>query len=242
MKTNQILKNMVSKINKSQKRNFVRLLGIDVQTYEPTNMVFNKYKASLKDNIFLYIDEKYNLLGVLKGNDGFKTYSKYTTYDKYLTNYPYNRKHLTQQSKYILMIDKEDIKENLNYKSLNNKKLNHKQELRKRLEKYKTDKNEKYSHDDILKIMQEILSFCNSNLFMSESDIKKYFRNVFTFDRTMFDIIRCFAEHAKDYTRYYNQYLENKQYRIKNNGYCYDSYIKSKNNIIDWYKIIKSIK
>ena len=174
---NYILKQVIRDLNhknayygESNAAKLIKLLQINPATCVP--IYFNEMTYKKKEhekNFFLFLDEEFRLMGILKGNthkEEFNEIERYSSGNDFAFSFSVikNRKNLTAKATHILMITPEmrSIKEK-KYKPLG--KTNHKRELEYRLKQYKIDKYKNMDDVEVQRIIESSLMVCTKNLF-----------------------------------------------------------------------------
>lgn len=243
MEANKILKGMMTSTNKYCRRRLAKVLSVDIQTCEPVlNPVYDK---SMKNNLFIFLNQKNSILGFLKGceiqdhlNKSFAIYS----------DYPKNRKHLSQHAANVLMITPSMRKLTIKEKVITNPlyvRDKARIELKERLREYKANKYRELTHENMIDIIHNIIGKLNDNLFNDEL-VNKLSPVISGFDDSILKALRTFSELSYDYIRYekefQREYKSRREYspEIKpENLYYYKELIKLKNEIITWDNILK---
>lgn len=189
----KIFINLLSKMNDVQKRHLLSALNVDVKTVQPT--YFHKHyiykKREHSNNAFLFIDEEYRIIGMLKGSKWNSEYFVFEKYDKKSTKNQYgkfviekNRNTMTQKAFHILMFSHSQMKElniqiinhtelqkSFNLKSKNRFNKNFaKEEVRvlsfdfkNKLANYREKKYECLTHDEVSKMALDVIVFLSNN-------------------------------------------------------------------------------
>ncbi|MFW6242654.1 MAG: hypothetical protein ACOC2W_00685 [bacterium] len=236
--TNLLLKKVVSNADRYNKNNLINVMKVDVENCHPINFENETYSYKQHGNcLFLYIDEDYQVMGILKGSTHKKEFSNAESYDNnpnWYNGIIKNRKHLEPKAKYILMF----TPSMRTYKPKhNNRKRNksHKDKLQERLLEYKKQKYNNINHQQLILMSKSLLNYFVDNLFTSnETQILEKVKKVDYWNSdNLTDVIQTFSNIVKDYKRYYDE----SQQEIFSN--YYESNLKNqKIKIIKWYKTI----
>jgi hypothetical protein len=198
----EIFRKMIKGMNGDSKRAFIYYTNIDVKNANPS-YVYKHTPYSRKNNIddvFIFLDSEYKIMGVLKGSTWSSNYSSFERYEKMGTYYhkysiKKTRKELSEKAFHILMIDSSQIKKinvKLNYSNAKyrdevqtkkkykfdvNRNYGYTQRIVQsdftaKLESYKINKFSHYTTEQIKDITQEILIFF-TNRFHDEETIDK---------------------------------------------------------------------
>ena len=200
LNTNKVLKKVVQGIDKYYKEDFIKMLSVNVEKVEPIDFTGSKYnKNEHSKAIFLFINENYRLIGILKGNEYDKKY--YSNYciefkDSNYRDIPRNRKNLEAHSMIVLMLS--ESMRNFRIKG-KQKVLTEKQkreraaaDLKKRLFKYKANKNHEVTFEQMQLIIKEIINKINKNLFNTDPEYIKFVQKISN-GRDSLDFLRNFA-------------------------------------------------
>lgn len=185
--TNDIFKKMIKANKTIDKRNFLRMLNVDVKTVTPiyfNEQVYKKNEHS--NNWFLFLDKEFLIVGILLGNTWKKDYSEYEYYmpQQSSSSFKYqvvkNRKKLTEASYHILMItpemqfqEKWTIKESkpliTSAKKAENKAREARESLQRRLLEYKRNKYDNLLTNERAKEMiTELILYLSSHMFQED--------------------------------------------------------------------------
>lgn len=237
--SNLLLKGMVSKTDKYMRKSLVEYLHVDIQNCEPE--LNPKYDSSMKDNIFIFLDENNYILGFLQGSQPLKKFNE--RFARH-TDFTKNRKHLTINATNVLMLTEEMRKFKLNTeKPLTKYQISQqaKNDLQKRLTEYKAAKFNNLTHDDINNMITNTLMKLANNV--NNNDIVNEIKNsklTFGFTTNIFRLIADFSKLSEEYTYNYDMYDEQNKKYGKNflNNYYYDNVLECRNNIIKWNRIV----
>jgi hypothetical protein len=105
---------------RDKKRDVLQMLGIDVQKSNPTyiHKHFPYKRKEYKDNMFIYVDKQYRIMGFLRGTERELDWERLEHWDAVnnISNQGYsrvdivkNKKNLWEQAYHILMIDKSEL-------------------------------------------------------------------------------------------------------------------------------------
>ncbi|MNV06052.1 hypothetical protein D3C71_964140 [compost metagenome] len=215
--TNDIFKKIVHAPGKTiNKREFLRVLGVDMKTVTPIYFNEQKYiKREHSECIFLFTDKEFKLYGVLEGN---KWTDKYSDFEYYTAGAGYNQviknfKQMTESAFHILMITPEmrtlvgKIKHS-KHQPVKNTERDKKDELENRLHKFRTRKYTKVSHDEVMKKLQYMVSYLSKNMFNQElfQGLREPFRKVDGWGiSNMFQAINKLVETSEQYINKYDE-------------------------------------
>lgn len=243
---NQILKNMVQRVYKNGRKSFVQLLHVNVETCEPKDVTNCKYSKEWKENFFYFLNSSFRIIVVLKGSDWQE---KYKSYGEYPDGTPWNRKNIEPMSTYVLMITPEmrkEYRQNCLSTVSRINRFKEKEALQKRLDSYKTNKNQEISYDQMKVIIKDMMSFFTENIF-EDSNFARQFNSLNSFDYTVTGIIRNFADDAGKYISNYTGFENEKKKYGNETGWdlswssYYKDCLKYKNRILDWKLIVNKI-
>ena len=246
--TNDIFKKMI-KANKSiNKRNFLRMLNVDVKTVTPiyfNDKVYNKNKH--KDCWFLFLDKEYRIMGILFENTWNKEFSQYESYKE-----TKNRKRLTEQAYHILMITPEmqfpkkwTIKESKPKLSDEQKVINAQRKnfenLKNRLIEYKRNKYDRLlTNERAMEMIQEMLNYLTAFLFQENkiSNFREKSYKAFGWhDLDIFEATRLLSQIAKELHRSIQNYEKEKSLTLFSD-LEYNKILDVKVQIATAYKVI----
>lgn len=218
--TNDVFKRMLKANSTIDKRNFLRLLNVDVNTVTPIYFNRQKYKKDEhQNNWFLFLDEQFRLIGMLLGSQWNENHSQYewytrgmpTIYDKYKV--VKNRINMQKVAYHILMItpemqfpEKWTIKESKPFISkeqqLINQRKKEKEDLQWRLTEYKRNKYENLlSNERTMEMAKELVTYLASKMF-EENDSQKFTelnKQAFGwYSNNVFDSLKYAGEYARD--------------------------------------------
>ena len=227
--------------DRQMKKRILNLLGIDLHKvhYEMFN---DKYsKKYYGDDLFLYIDEYNDLIGVSIGaiyQKDFETYSCIYKFD----NFRKNRSGLEEHAVAIIRIPSTERY----YRPRYNKKydINNENEksLNTRLKTFKILKAEKYSDEEIAAFEKEIMTYFTNHL---NEKLPETFRKMDVNKNDFASLLMYFAGDMREYEeakKYLNK--EKDKYNAsgmiwsKSESWHYGEYLCSKKNIIKWYKCL----
>jgi hypothetical protein len=242
---NQILKGMVKRVWKNNRESFIRKLHVNIEKCEPINVKGQKYTKDQQSNLFFFLDEEFKIIMVLEGSKYLRDWEQYGTFP-YDT--PWNRKNMEPFASYILMVTPEMQKQYKPNRIRSNRRENtSKEKLMERLKEYKNNKNQVYSHDQMKEMITDIMCFLTTNIFQDKNYVYTYFNKISLFDRTMPKVVCDFADTVNQYISNYNSWekerpqFEKEKYDFKF-SYNFREFLKYKNEILDWNKIIENIK
>jgi hypothetical protein len=250
MDTNLLLKKVIRNWSNHLKSSFVHETEIDIEKCHPEDFTNKKYNYNKHiDDWFLFIDNNYRLIGLLKGSDRQNFYDKYEDDPLGLT--AKNRKHLRDYSslKFVLRVPEtkcnyKSNKEIKREKGFNKKyfptKYEAKRRLRDRLEEYKRNK---YNNINNIEMMtQNLIGYLNGLLFKDNSEVSQIVSKVNklhnqyrTIDYTSYepesieDIIKLIMEA----TKYYKD-----RKKKETGGFYFEQMWKSKLVLIKIYNTI----
>lgn len=239
--SNLVLKNMISRMWKYNKNNFIVDLKVDIQNCQPIlNPTYNS--LTMKENLFVFLNKDYDILGFLEGNCQVNLFNKQYAKD---TDFPKNRKHLMLNSEYVLMFTplmrtfKVTDKKN-KYKCNNyDLKLQAKVALRERLQVYKNNKYNELNHDDIIKISETVLIKLSRNI-TNNNLLEKLKPVISSFDNNILSAIQTFSREVENYMNNYDSVKNELKYCNEiEKTLSYKDLIKSRNTIIRWNQILK---
>ena len=241
MESNRILKKMMEKVWRTNRRKLAIKLSVDIQNCEP--ILNPTMKKDMKDNLFIYLNDNYEILGFLKGYEILRQLNNdFAIYVDYIRN----RKNLLANAKYVLMFTPEMRKFNIKperYKSSWRENTQHTINLKNRLEEYKAKKYSNLTHEQIKDIIQNIVTKLNEDLFAN--NLAEKFTSEIGYNRTSIEILSRFMSITTNYIQSYNSFVrEQNFYNTKKENYnlkelwSYNNYLKSKNEIILWNKLI----
>lgn len=262
MNTNAILKQVVAHMSNGSKESFVRLLGADLQLVIPMDHTHINYRKQYDEDIlFLFINNKFDVIGMLTGRKFDKKYESYMTYGE-TTPYKYiaqNWKNLESCSKYILGLtpqmrklrvkkkEKQIPKTELRQREIlawTERKYHYgiKSTISSRLEIYKTKKHSNITHDQIMEKVKFINTKLIENLFapkeIQEELHKKCKKIAWATSPKVSDLLRSFTNDLYDYTCK-KTYLDESQ---GTDGYILnyrtEDYNKFKLVMLEWYNAI----
>jgi hypothetical protein len=129
---------------RGRRRDVLQMLGIDVKKSNPIyiHKHFPYKRKNYKDNMFIYIDKRYRIMGFLRGTEHETSWERLEHWDSvnnvnhqsYLqVDIVKNKKNLWEQSHHILMFDKSDLNK-VNIQLYNNKRNIH--DERKTMERH----------------------------------------------------------------------------------------------------------
>lgn len=243
MKSNKILRNMMRKVNKSLRRELAIFLSVDIQNCEPE--LNPQYKKSMIDNLFIYLDENNRILGFTQGYAILRQQNnKYAIYADYIRN----RKNLLARCTNVLMFTPEMRTFKINqhqYKSTWKEQQDHKQNLKERLQQYKSNKYKNVSHEQIKEIIQNIISSLNNDIFTNNLTAKLNTSKIGFYNNSSIKLLRSFSNIAEEYILYYSEHQSSLNYLSSNNSdynekdsYYYDKVESAKSTILYWNKLL----
>lgn len=235
MNTNIILKKMMVNTSKYQRRGLASNLSVNIENCYPiSNPEMTKEN---KNNLFIYLDKTFRILGFLKGYEIIKQYNdKYAVY----TEYPKNRKNLLANAEYVLMFTPEMRTFKIKPKT---KSKNEQPSIRERLHEYKANKYKNITNEQMQEIINSIIFKLNEDLFNNTLSDKLI--NVVGYKRNTLDLLRDFTGIIQHYMWKQSEIDREVKYRTsigqefkESDCWSYKDYIKSKNEILDWKKAI----
>lgn len=234
MSTNKLLKRVMQNTTRYKRRDLASTLSVNIETCEP--ILNSKMTKDSKDNLFVYVDKHYKILGFTKGYEIMKDYNdSFAIY----TEYPKNRKNLLKNATFTLAFTPE-----MRTFNIKKYKMEETKTLKDRLNEYKAKKHRDITNEQMQDIIQSILSKLNDDIFTNKLPIKlkgqSGYSNITTTLISRFSIlIQEFNWRVLDIER------ELKYYKDKENRevpveylYSYKFYIKVKNEILMWNKLL----
>jgi hypothetical protein len=192
-----ILKKVLSKKSEMKRRKMLKVLSVDVKQVQPIYIHKHiPYKRKLyQNNMFMFIDNEYKIIGFLKGNDWdekWKDAEDYTQqrhgYFGYSHSVIKNRKNMTEKSFHILMFEQKDFVDlnivrakNDYYRNMNTLKIerdnvvkNLLATLDSRLIEYKVKKYAHISGDKLTSMLGEMMVFVSQQIVEPTMNFSKF--------------------------------------------------------------------
>lgn len=188
VQTNYVFKRALRNINKrrmdrSSRKEFIKLFSVDVQNVEPIYFNGQKYSVKLhKNNLFLFLNRDFEIIGILKGSSWYKEWEKFENYsarkswhNKDSKAVIKNRINMEAIATHILMITPDmqiDFKKKHNSKPFPRfiSKDEARRKLNKRLYEYKLKKHESFNHNQIMDKTKELITLFTNSLFDKEKE------------------------------------------------------------------------
>lgn len=238
----KVINNTVS--GKVRRRSLIEDLKVDLENCESCKVFKGKYTKKLYgDDLFLFINEDFKLIGCTIGAIYQKEFEQYTCYYRY-DNFRKNRSGLEEYAKLIIRVPAEarvySKRFNKKYTSISPKLPS----LKARLIDYKNKKNEKVNDDMIVKMIEKVNTYIVKNLRNREA------LNVFekvSYDAKGGSLLRIFGSEVENYEsqlRILND--EKANYKVRNiewkaeESWYLKPYNDAKIEIIDWFKCVNS--
>ena len=227
---------------KVRRRSLIMDLRVDLENCESCKVFKGKYTKKLYgDDLFLFVNEDFRLIGCTIGAIYQKEFEQYTCYYKY-SNFRKNRSGLEEHAKLIIRVPAEarvySKRFNKRYTSATPKLPS----LKARLQDYKNKKNEKVNDDIIVKMIEKVNNYIVKNLRNEEA--LNVFKNV-SYDTKGGSLLRIFGSEVETYEnqlRILNK--EKAEYKVRKiewkaeDSWILKPYNDAKMEIIDWFKCV----
>lgn len=227
---------------KERKRSLIRDLKVDLEDCEGCEVFEGKYTKKLYGNdLFLFINEDYRLIGCTIGAIYQKQFEEYGCYFQY-ENFRKNRSGLEEYAKLIIRVPANARIYSKRYNKKYTSIIPRMPSLKERLKDYKNKKNEEINDNIIIGMIEKTNNYIVKNLRNKEA--LEVFKNV-SYDIKGGALLRLFGsdvERYEDRLRFLNEEKESYKERgvewRAERSWSLKSYNDAKMEIINWFKCV----